>query len=119
MAEVALTLDTARVRRAVVVDGERYELRDPDELSLRETNRLQAMVKQVGEVMEGQDIPDERLAVLEAALDGCVAATIPGMPGEIRAKLTDAQRVKLIQAFTNARGPAPAAGEQAVAPAVS
>lgn len=102
MADQKYLLDLSTLepdRPLVKIDGKTYEMAIPDDFGIREMARLRKMGRRI-QALEGQDeLADEELDELAHALDECCAMALPGCPDEVRAKLTDTQKAKVVRAF--------------------
>lgn len=115
--EPVLSLDTFVDRRFITIDGERYELRNPGEFSILDYHRMGVRAGRVDALMAEGELAEEQVQELESLLnDGCRSVLIA--PDEIHRKLTDVQRLKVIEAFTHLQREtaAPPAEAEAEAP---
>jgi hypothetical protein len=93
-------LQTHIIRRAIKIDGELYELRHPDEMSLTEQHYLLSRSQQIEATFRGEYDP-ESLAMAERSLRECVALLMPTLPAAVADSLTDMQRMAILQGFTS------------------
>lgn len=92
-------------RPYVAIDGARYDLMAPSDFGLIGLNRLDRMVDRIN-AMQGRQKSSDPLTDEEAAeLTGILATTVGEVlraPAEVRERLTDIQRLAILQAFTPA-----------------
>lgn len=117
MAEVTLSLDTVRTRRKIAIDGTLYELLDMDDLSLAQTNLLNQAAKDLTEFGQPGKT-EEELRQMEIRLQRVVAFAFV-KPPEVLARLSDMQRVAIINAFCSAQRPPAPVGELEKEPAAA
>lgn len=95
----ALSLSTTEFERPVVlIDGEEYEMRSPDELSTAMMRELVGVQKQIEHASEAEDV-DAQVDELEGAIRGGVNLVMPGLPDEIHSKLTFGHQSKIVNTF--------------------
>lgn len=91
-----LELSTEAPERSVIkIDDKLYELRSREDLGLREDAEFSGMME---DFKTAQDAKDWRQ--MSAVLDRMVQGVVMGMPPELLAKLNDAKKLKIVQAFT-------------------
>lgn len=94
MADQILNLSTTDFDRPVVViDGERYEMRSPDELTVRMQMQIQATV----EAAEGKD--DKDFEAGDATLSEQVGIVMVDLPGEVMDALSPVQKARVLRTF--------------------
>jgi hypothetical protein len=99
MAETALTLSTTDFDRpTVVIDGEPYQMRAEDELSVAMIRRLTAL----GEDLRAEGAELEHKA---EAIAASVDVVMVDFPAEVRDKLTIRQQSKIIEVFSELARP--------------
>lgn len=95
----ALSLSTTEFDRPVVlIDGNEYEMRSPDELSTAMMRELVGVQKQMEHAKDAKDA-DAQVDELEAGIRSGVALVMPGLPEEIHAKLTFGHQSKIVNTF--------------------
>lgn len=94
MADQILNLSTTEFDRPkVVIDGESYEMRSPDELTVKMQLEIQSTV----EAAEGRDEDD--LEAGDETLSRQVGIVMVDLPGEITSALSPVQKAKILRAF--------------------
>lgn len=94
MAEQILNLSTTEFERpTVIIDEERYEMRSPDELTVRMQMEIQATV----EASEGSDESDFEAG--DATLSEQVGIVMVDLPDEVVAALSPVQKARILRAF--------------------
>lgn len=104
MATKLLDLSTVDPERPLVaIDGVGYEMQLADDFGLVELARLQRLQGKVADIMgHTDDLSDGDVQSMAAALDGFAALVLPSVPADVRAKLRDAQKMSIIEAFRTA-----------------
>lgn len=104
MATQLLDLSTVDPERPLVaIDGVSYEMQLPDDFGLVELARLQRLQRKVADIMgHTDDLSDGDVQSMAAALDGFATLVLPSVPTDVRAKLRDAQKMAIIEAFRKA-----------------
>ena len=125
MAKAAILELEALTEREVVIlkfgsgdasRAERYELVNAEELSLIQENRLGRHVQRISELSTGT-LTEEGAVEMARILDETLRMVLLA-PDEVHAKLTDMQRARIFQAFSQLKGrrtPASPEGEVAAA----
>lgn len=108
-----LELTTDAPERAIIkVDAKSYELRSRDDLGLKEDAEFNALHSEFSAATEAKD-----WNALSPLLDRMVAGVVLGIPLEVLAKLSDAKKLQIVQAFTREVGALrPPASVQAAEP---
>lgn len=96
----ALTLSTTEfVRPLVVIDGESYEMRSPEELTAKMTEQLMEIEEEIGS--EGEDdSPKVRVGRQIDAMHKGLSIIMPDLPAEVEEKLTFGMQLKIVQTFS-------------------
>lgn len=100
MNHALLNLDTLINRPAISIDGKRYEILAPEELPVLTSHMLAARGRRMDELMKSAELSGEEKEELVAIVAELSGAIMEPVPLEIREKLSDAQRVSVIEAFT-------------------
>ena len=100
-----LDLDTLTTRNFIAIDGQRYFIRSPDELSVIESHRFVRWVDRVQALQKADPGEDEeaqemRSAELAELVDTIVRGAVIDLPEEVFAKLSGAQRWSVVDVFT-------------------
>lgn len=99
MADKILELSTLIDRPIIVIDGERYEIRSPEELSVLDHHRLTKQGKALDVLMAGEDLSIPQHRELESLLASISDFIMVGVPEDVRLKLTDTQRMDVAEVF--------------------
>lgn len=94
-----LNLDTLVEHRTVRVDGVAYDLLNPEEVSLLDYHRIAKQSARVASALEAEEMTDEQAVELSRLLDS-LCRFILRAPEEVHAKLTDANKLRVLQVFT-------------------
>lgn len=96
--EPLLDLDSLIERPKITIDGQPYEIASPDELSVIDRQRLAWLGRKFDNLLkrDGSDQSTELTKTLTALADIVLAP----IPAEIRAKLSDAKVMAVIEVFT-------------------
>jgi hypothetical protein len=100
-----LDLDTLTTRNFIAIDGQRYFIRSPDELSVIDSHRFVRWVDRVQALQkadpgEDEEAQEERSAKLAELVDTIVRNAVVDLPEEVFAKLSGAQRWSVVDVFT-------------------
>lgn len=100
MARNVLTLAALTDRSTITIDGQAYDLINPEELSIVDTHRVGKWGARVQELYKDIDSgTDEQVAELASLLDK-LCRVLWKAPAEIHDRLTDTQRLAVAMAFT-------------------
>lgn len=100
MAEPILQLSTTEFDRPIVViDGERYEMRSPDEMSISMIREMSALGVRLRS-FQGADGEERDYDDLEAATKGSVDLVMVDLPDDVRDVLTVNQLGSIVRTFT-------------------
>ena len=110
MARNVLALATLTDRSTITIDGQAYDLINPEELSIVDTHRVGKWGSRVQELYKDIDSrPEADIAELAELLDK-LCRMLWRAPGEVHDRLTDNQRLSIAMAFTGLqRGTVPVA----------
>lgn len=101
MAAPLLSLSTPN-RPFLTIDGQPYELAVPDDFGLVEVNRLQGILARLNAIRPRADeLSEAEVASLVEILRVGAALTLRA-PAEVLERLTDRQRLAIIDAFATA-----------------
>jgi len=95
-----LDLDTLVERPTIRVDGKLYEIRSHDELSVLDHHRLVQQGKRLDELMARPELDADSRAEVGTLLYEISDFVMVGVPAQVRAKLSDAQRASVAEVFT-------------------
>lgn len=95
-----IELTTATRRPTIAIDGELYEILSPDELSIVDCHRFAAWGKRIDALMAKDALTKAQKKELGKILGDLSDRIMAGVPEEVRAKLTDAQRMEVAEVFT-------------------
>lgn len=111
-----LELDTLTQRDHIRIDGASYEMRNVDELSLYEVHRLEQQGMRASELMERvDDLGENEDAEFDALTHSLIDLCIVDLPADVRTRLTQQQRFRIIEVFTQRSGAKAAPGRKAKA----
>ncbi|MBC2858726.1 hypothetical protein [Stappia sp. 28M-7] len=91
-----LDLETLIKRPIIRIDGERYELRAPDELSVLESQRLTTAGKEI-EALASSGDPEN---VLAGVIDDVTRRIVVDLPDAVLAGLSESQKMAICEVFT-------------------
>jgi tRNA 2-selenouridine synthase SelU len=95
-----LDLDTVIARPIIAIDGEQYELISPDELPLETSHLMAAKGRQMQKLQTSAELNRDQAGQLRAIVRQLSDIVMERIPEEVRAKITIAQRLQVIEAFT-------------------
>jgi hypothetical protein len=100
LSEPVLKLDTLVERRVVVIDGERYEFRNPSELSVIDFYRIAKQGKQCEQMMmRAEELSEDEVMQLLRLLASMVKLVLIA-PEEVYERLNQTHRLQIVQAFS-------------------
>lgn len=99
--EPILELTTLVRRPKIAIDGERYEIRSPDELSVLDHQRLASLGTRLQKLMDKAELTTPEEKELGELIPTISAKIMVGVPIAIAARLSDEQRLKVIEVFTS------------------
>lgn len=91
-----LNLDTLVTRPAIEVDGVRYELLSPDELSVLESQRFFKWAQRLDVLREAGEESEEADAIVAMIASAAVVA----MPEDVFGRLSGIQKLRVAEVFT-------------------
>jgi hypothetical protein len=94
--EPLLNLDTLIVRPTIGIDGTKYEILSPDELSVLDSQRFSLWGQEIERL--GKD--SEKGEELAALIDKVARKVLVGVPDEVFAKLTGSHKLSVVEVFT-------------------
>ena len=97
-----LVLSTLLRGAPITIDGERYQVRHPDALALMQLKRVEIAAPRLGHLLQTPTLTDDEERELSALLVA-VCQDVVDAPEAVTAKLTDPQRVAILQVFTQLR----------------
>lgn len=104
-----LDFSTAPTETAhVAIDGVLYPILHPDQLSIAQIKRMEREAPELGRLMQLDELTPEQEAEIDRLLQSA-CATVLEAPEDVRARLSDAQRIAVIEAFTQLRTAKPQA----------
>lgn len=102
-----LNIDTLVLRPVIAIDGARYEILAPDELSIVDSHRLGVWGRRVQQLAEGDaarvwsaEDGAENEAELEQLVDRIARRVAVGVPDDVYGKLTGAHKQAIADVFT-------------------
>jgi hypothetical protein len=100
MSTALLNLDTLVVRPVIAIDKKNYEILSPDELPVLTSHLLANKGQRLEELTNQRDLDESEQAELEDVLNLISDTIMSPIPECVRAKLTGAQRMSVIEAFS-------------------
>lgn len=100
-----LSLDTLSKNLPIKIDGKAHEIRHPDSLPLAALMRVEKIAPRCAALLgaaEGVGLTDEETDELTGMLE-LLTGVVLDAPADVRARLNDAQRVQIMQVFTQLR----------------
>lgn len=97
MAEALLTLEPIK-RNHIVIDGEKYEIYAPDELSIVECQEITYAGAQIGELQTKNTAKANKR--LTGLIDDVARRAFVSIPDEVFDKLSGFQRMQIVSVFT-------------------
>lgn len=94
-----LDLATLIERPRVRIDGEAYEMLSPEEISIVDHQRFAAMGRRLDELMGKDALSKQEGAAMRRTADDLARQLLPDVPSDVYEKLSDAQKVDIIQVF--------------------
>ena len=96
MAEQILDLNTVVTRPVITIDGSKYEILSPGELSIVENHRFALWGQQIQKLVADEDKGQE----LSALVDQLARKITVGVPDDVYAKLHGIQKFDIVEVFT-------------------
>ena len=108
MSILDLTTQSVEKRKSINIDGQDYGVVLKDELGLRKIHYLQAAGKSIDKKLareyDNVNEIDSDGEDMETLLNKCTKIILPELPDTILAKLSDSQKINIIQVFGEAVG---------------
>lgn len=95
-----LDLSTLIERPLIKIDGERYEILHPDELSVVQSQQVAAWGRKIDELNAKNTLGVKDKTRLSATLGQLADLIMVGVPEEVRDKLSDQHRLRVAEVFT-------------------
>ncbi len=99
MADHLLNIET-QTRPTISIDGTSYEILTPDDLSIVDHHRFQKWGKRIDTLMAAPELDDDAAVELTSMLAKLTDRIMCDVPEDVRAKLTDTQRLRVAEVFT-------------------
>ena len=99
MPEPLLDLVTLIDRPSIDIDGQRYEILSPDELSVIDNRRFALWAQKLDALQKEQET-GEPAAELEALVATVARKVLVGVPDALFAKLSGTHRIAVVEVFT-------------------
>lgn len=100
-----LTTETS-ARRNVRIDGQLYEIVNPDELSIAQQARLETFARMIRECVAGEE-SDEATDIKMERDAGVLIDAVLKAPSDIKARLTSLHRLRILNAVFQRPAPEP------------
>lgn len=112
MAKDTLTIRTVTKRRTVVVDGMKFVMLNPEELTLAGGVRIRTILE---DWLSKERLTEVGAQGLSAVMKRTMGDVLPDLPNEVNDKLSDEQRIEILATFMRApEKPAPIKARQPV-----
>ena len=95
-----LNIRTLIERPKIDIDGERYEIVSPNELSIVTTQRVAELGRKLDQLVKSDGLDEAGGRELSDTLQTLGNIIMEPVPVDVRAKLTDAHRQSVIEVFT-------------------
>lgn len=98
-----LDIQTLAVRPVIEIDGTRYEMLSPGELSVAQSVRLVGQARQIAQLQDAVGQADEdpdAVAKLEQLATDLASAVLGDVPEEVLAKLSGMHKIRIAEVFT-------------------
>lgn len=96
----ALNIETLIERPTIDIDGTLYEILSPDELSIIQHHSFAATGRRLEELMKSDQLDENEAHEMQAIVTDISDEIMVGVPDDIAEKLTDAQRLAVLDVFT-------------------
>jgi hypothetical protein len=101
MSDPLLSIDTLIERPAIRIDGRRYEMLSPAELSLRQSHMFALWARKVESLQASEgELDEEQDEELKKTLGAIVRTVLPELPEDVFAKLSEEHKLSVAQVFT-------------------
>ena len=104
MADPLLDLQTLIERPVITIDGKRYEILSPDELSIVDHQRFSHWGQRIDKLMKLPDLDDDAATELSTLVCKLTDRIMDGVPDDVRSSLTESQRLLVAEVFTGLPG---------------
>ena len=92
-------------RPFIRIDGTNYELAMPEDFGIIERARLEKLQRRAAELHQRvEDLSEEDAAELVRVVEQLVALVVPTMPADVRSRLRDLHKLRIIEVFLRAVG---------------
>lgn len=115
MSEPLLDLTTAFERDVVRIDGQAFEMLNPGELSIMQLHRIEKIGQRMREITQSEVEEEQKADALGRLSREACGLIFADCPAEVLDRLSDVQRIRVMQAFASSSRPA--AGLMAQQPA--
>lgn len=95
-----LNLDTLVVRPCIAIDGKKHPIMSPDEMPVLTSHALASQGRRLDVLMKADQLAPTEQDELRGLVATISDTIMEPIPAAVRAKLSEAQRVDIIQAFT-------------------
>ena len=99
MTQPLLDLDTLIVRQGILIDGVRYEIMSPDELSVLDSHRFSIWGRRIEDLSKLPEPSTDELSELEELYELVSRAVFVDIPDAVFAKLSGTQKVQVVDVF--------------------
>ena len=99
MAKPLLDLTTLIEQPTIKINGTTHEIMHPDQLGVIDFQRLSIMAGRVSDLMKKSSHDDSDADALTSVITDLTDRIMVGVPAEVRAKLTESQRLAVAEVF--------------------
>ncbi|MEP9402035.1 hypothetical protein [Sphingomonas sp. VNH70] len=100
MTDAVLNLETLVDRPKISIDGVQYEILSPDELALLTSHRVAALGRKLDKLLKADELNATGEKQLSATLEEMIAIIMEPVPVAVRARLSDAHKMSVVEVFT-------------------
>ena len=100
--DTTLSFSTLHEGLPITIDGQPYQIRHPDSLTLGALKDLELLAPRLGVLLQRPNLTPQEEKQLSTGLAKVCQLALDA-PAEVQARLTDAQRLKVVEAFTQLR----------------
>ena len=117
MGKSLLTLDSMEPDRDfITINGDPYQLRGDDELSLTQVARIRRLSKEVAEKGISEEATEDDMTKVETYINSILDTIVIGLLADVRDKLKPDQKFAIVTAFTTAASSRRAAAQAETQP---
>lgn len=103
--EPLLNLSTLVDREHILIDGERFEIRNRGELSILDLKAFSSIAKSIGDIVSKKEFSDDDAEELERLTVNALKRIVVGITDPVIAKLSTTARTSIVEVFTDRLSP--------------